>query len=214
VLAACGSSQPSVGARTLLRQAKQVIDSTQSVHFTVSSSGATAGTGTIISAAEGDARRPDGFTGTLTVLQSGFTVKVRILSVNGTFYVQLPFTSQFSPTDPTKYGFGNPATLLDPQRGLSTLLVDATSASLDGRDRLNGEELDEVAVSLPGDRVAALLTSADRSQPVRGRIGIDVSTHQIRRVVLTGPFFDVHQSSTYTLVLDRYGENVSITPPA
>jgi lipoprotein LprG len=38
-------------------------------------------------------------------------------------------------------------------------------------------------------------------------------SHQVRRVVLTGPFFDAHQSSTYTLILDRYGETVQITPP-
>jgi hypothetical protein len=38
-------------------------------------------------------------------------------------------------------------------------------------------------------------------------------SHQVRRVTLTGPFFDAHRSSTYTLILDRYGEIVQITPP-
>src|SRR5207302_9251598 len=103
--------------------------------------------------------------------------------------------------------------LLDPSAWLSSLLPDASSATFDGRDRLNGEELDEVSVSLPGRPVADLLASADSSQAVQGRIGLATPSHQVRRVVLTGPFFDAHKSSTYTLILDRYGETVQITPP-
>ena len=212
-LAACGSSrQYESDPRAVLLEAKRVIDNSPAVHFHLTSSNAQ-GSGTMITGADGDAHRPDGFRGTLTVVQSGFNVTVHIISAGGYFYVQLPFTSSFQPTDPSKYGFGNPATLLDPNLGLSTLLTSATSASMASRDRLNGEELYEVDVSLPGDKVAALLTSADKTQPVSGVIGVDVDTHQIRRVVLTGPFFTAGQKSTFTLVLDKYGENVSITPP-
>jgi hypothetical protein len=213
-LAGCGSQQQNQpDARAQLLQAKHTIDATPSLHFTLTSSGAQ-GTGTVIRSGEGDALRPDGFTGSLVVMQSGFTVRVGIVSLHGVFSVKLPFATQFVPTNPSAYGFGDPATLLDPDKGLSSLLVEATSAAMAGRDRLRGEELDEVDVTLPGDRVAALLTSADKSQPVTGRIGIATGTHQIRRVVLTGPFFDAHHDSTYTLVLDNYGENVTITPPA
>ncbi len=139
---------------------------------------------------------------------------VRIVSTGGQFLVELPFTAHYEKANPSDYGFGDPAVLLDPNKGLSSLLVQALSAHTADRDRLNGEELDEVDVSLPGDRAAALLTSADKSKPVSGRIGIAVSDHQVRRVVLTGPFFDASRDSTFTLVLDRYGENVAITPPA
>jgi len=111
------------------------------------------------------------------VLQSGFGVTIHILSTGGRFMVELPFTTRYEATDPSKYGFGDPATLLDPDKGLSSLLVNTLSAASDGRDRFNGEELDEVAVSLPGDRVAALLTSADKSKPVKGRVGIDTANH-------------------------------------
>lgn len=213
-LAGCGSGrQYESNARSVLLEAKRVIDNAPAVHFHLTSSNAQ-GTGTLITGADGDAHRPDGFRGTLTVVQSGFNVTVHIISAQGYFYVQLPFTSSYEPTDPAKYGFGNPATLLDANLGLSTLLTSASTATMGDRDRLNGEELYEVKVTLPGDRVAALLTSADKSQPVDGVIGVDVDTHQIRRVVLTGPFFDKAQKSTFTLVLDKYGENVSITPPA
>lgn len=213
-LGGCGSSrQYETDARSVLLEAKRVIDNSPAVHFHLTSSNAQ-GTGTLITGADGDAHRPDGFRGTLTVVQSGFNVTVHIISAGGYFYVQLPFSSGYEPTEPSKYGFGDPATLLDPNLGLSTLLTSASSASMADRDRLNGEELYEIDVTLPGDKVASLLTSADRSQPVQGVIGVDVDNHQIRRVVLTGPFFDKSQKSTFTLLLDKYGENVAITPPA
>jgi lipoprotein LprG len=209
----CGGRQYEGDAHAILLESKRVLDNSPAVHFALNSADAQ-GTGTLITGANGDAHRPDGFRGTLTVVQSGFNVKVNIISAQGYFYVQLPFTSTYESTDPSKYGFGNPATLLDPNQGLSTLVTSALSAKLGDRDRYNGEELYEVDVTLPGDRVAALLTSADKTQTVTGRIGVNVDTHQIRRVVLTGPFFDKTKKSTYTLVLDKYGENVSITPPA
>lgn len=216
--AACGSggSQPSSGAdpHTLLTQAKAAVDAASAVHFTIASQNApSSGSGTYITSGDGDAQRPDSVTGTLEVVVSGLPVKLGIVSTGGTFYVRLPFTTGYQATNPAAYGFGDPGKLLDPTAGLSSLLTDATSASLDGTDRLNGEELEEVKVTLPGKPVAALLTSADPSQAVQGRIGLVPSSHQVRRVVLTGPFFDAHQSSTFTLILDRYGETVQITPP-
>jgi lipoprotein LprG len=214
--AACGSSQPTGGtdANTLLRQGKAAVDAATAVHFTLSSEDApSSGSGTFITSGEGDARRPDAVTGTLQVVFNGLPLKLGMVSTGGTFYVLLPFSTTYQATNPSTYGFGDPGKLLDPSAGLSSLLTDASAASLDGSDRLNGEELDEVKVTLPGGPVAALLTSADASQQVQGRIGIVPSSHQVRRVVLTGPFFDAHRSSTYTVILDRYGETVQITPP-
>ena len=208
----CGST-PAADPHALLQQAKRIIDATPSLHFVITSMGAS-GSGTLITGGEGDALRPESFSGTLNVVRSGFSVRVRIVSTGGQFLVELPFTTHYEKANPSDYGFGDPAILLDPNKGLSSLLVTPLSEQTAARDRLNGEELDEVDVTLPGDRVAALLTSADKSKPVRGRIGIDASNHQIRRVVLTGPFFDASTDSTFTLVLDRYGENVTITPPA
>lgn len=216
--AACGSGggQPSTGpdAHTLLTQAKAAVDAASAVHFTISSQNASSSaSGTYVTSGDGDAERPDSMTGTLEVVVNGLPVKLGIVSTGGTFYVRLPFTTGYQVTNPSAYGFGDPGKLLDPTAGLSSLLTDASSASLDGTDRLNGEELREVKVTLPGKPIAALLTSADSSQDVQGRIGMVPSSHQVRRVVLTGPFFDPHKSSTFTLILDRYGETVQITPP-
>jgi len=211
-IAACGGS--SADPTQLLRDAKKSIDSAPSVHFTLTSANVT-GAGPLITGGQGDAHRPNGFAGSLSVVASGFTVTVDVVSVGGVFYARSPLGSGgFDKTDPAIYGFGDPGQLLDPNRGLSSLLAAcAGPANTDG-DRLNGEQLDEVSCSIPGTLVAALLTSADPTQAVRATVGVASSTHELRRVVLVGPFFDKAHPSTFTVVLDKYGENVSITAPA
>lgn len=212
LVAGCGSSGAKVDARAELTRAKQVVDRTPSLHFHLTSSNVV-GSGPLLTGGDGDAKRPDGFTGILHVTLNGFGADVDVVSVGGTLHAKLPFSGGYQVTDPKTYGFGDPAVLLDPNRGLSSLLPTAQQPSDAGLDRLNGEELQEITAALPGDRVAALLTSADPSRDVTARIGISTATHQVRRVILTGPFFDKQQQSTFTVVLDRYGENVTVTAP-
>jgi lipoprotein LprG len=211
VLSSCGTPPPDPAQ--LLRDAKQSVDSAPSLHFTLTSANV-AGTGTLLSGGTGVAKRPDGFTGNLTVVVSGFTVSVDVVSIGGVFYARTPLGSGFDKTDPAQYGFGDPGKFLDPNNGLSSLLSVCASPSNRDGDRLNGQQLDEVTCALPGARVAALLTSADPSQPVQATVGVDSTTHQLRRVVMVGPFFDKAHPSTFTVVLDNYGQNVTITPPA
>lgn len=211
VLAGCGTAP--VDPSQVLRDAKHSIDSASAVHFTLTSQDVR-GAGPLITGGEGDARRPDSFTGSLSVVAGGFTLRVNVVSTGGVFYAQTPLGSGYDKTDPSTYGFGDPAQLLNPDHGLSSLLTACTGAANRDADRLNGEQLDEVGCSIPGALVAALLTSADASQPVQATIGADVTTHQLRRVALVGPFFDKAHVSTFTVVLDKYGENVTITPPA
>jgi lipoprotein LprG len=211
LLAGCGSA--SVDPAQLLRDAKTSVDSAHAMHFTLTSANVT-GAGPLITGGEGDAVRPDSFAGSLGVVAAGFTVTVDVVSTGGVFYAQSPLATGFVKTDPSAYGFGDPAQLLDPDHGLSSLLSQCTGATVRDSDRLNGELLDEVSCSMPGALVAKLLTSADASKPVQATIGVDDSTHQLRRVAMVGPFFDKAHASTFTVVLDKFGENVSITPPA
>lgn len=212
-LSACGSSRVyETDARTVLREAKAVVDSSPAIHFTLQSRN-TGGASTYITGGEGDAVRPDRISGSLDVVVSGLPLHIGIASAAGTFYVKLPFTTHFVTADPAKYGFADPAKLFDPSTGLTTVLGAAKHAAMTDRDRLGGEELYEIDVTLPGDLVKQLLASADPSKDVTGRVGVDVDNHQVRRVVLTGPFFSVTQQSTYTVTLDRYGESVQVTVP-
>jgi hypothetical protein len=214
-LSACGgSSTPSINATTLLKTAKGVLDATSSFHFVLSSADVT-GSGAELTGASGDMKRPDSMAGTLQVSIYGLALSVPVVSVGGVFSVKLPTGGGFTAANPVDYGFADPATLIDPNTGLSSLLLKCQSPQVESDDRYNGEALHEIGCSLPGKAVAAVLTSADPSKSVAATFGIDTSTNQLRRVVLTGPFVSASNSDTsYTLVLTNYGENVTVTPPA
>lgn len=217
-LAGCGGSSRTYESdpRQILAEAKQVVDGSNALHFKFTSDNVSSSSGIAIKGGDGDAVRPNGFAGSFDITRSGFALSLKVVSVGGAFYVQLPFTSGYQQTDPGAYGFSDPGKLIDPNSGLSSLLAPnvVISAALNDRDRLQGEELYEVAVKLPGQNVKDLLTSADPSKQVDGVMGINVDNHQVRRVVLTGPFFQQGQNSTFTLLLTSYGESVSVTPPA
>lgn len=212
VITGCGST-PQQDPHTLLTDAQQVLNTTDSVHFAITSENVPS-TGTALTGADGDAKKPDSFSGTLKVSLNGFAADVKIVSVAGNFFVRTPFSTTFETAHPSDYGFGDPAQLLNTDHGVVTLLSLATGVQSAGQSRYQGEELDKVTANVPGDRVAALLTSADPSQPVSATFEINATSHQLRRVTVTGPFIVAIQMSTYTVVLDQYGETVKITPPS
>ena len=63
----CGCGIAAVDPNQLLRDGKQSIDGASAVHFTLTSQGVS-GNGTMITGGQGDARRPDSFTGSLSVV--------------------------------------------------------------------------------------------------------------------------------------------------
>ena len=214
VLAGCSGSGGGAGqsASDLLAKAKKTLDATQSLHFALSSSGAPA-TGTALTGGDGDIARPSSFQGTLKVLAAGATVDLKVVSVAGKVYAQLPFTTTYSVVDPKAFGFGDPGALLDPQTGISQLLKAATGAKLGSEKRVGGEAVREVSAQLPGALVQRILTSQDPTKPVAATFAVATANGQLRRAVLTGPFFSATQNATFTVELSKFGAHVTITPP-
>jgi hypothetical protein len=212
VLAGCGGGSETESAGDLLVRAKGALDEAETLHFTLDSEGAPE-TGTELVGGAGDVARPASFTGTLKVLALGSTLDLDVVSIDGTVWAQLPFTSSFSEIDPAQFGFGDPGALLDPEAGISQLLGKATSATLGKERRVDGEVVREVTAELPGDLVEQILTSEDPSQPVQARFSIATESGELRRAELTGPFFTAGDNATYTLQLSDFGADVEITAP-
>jgi hypothetical protein len=214
--AACGpgSTAPSgESAATFLQRAKSTFDRTSAFHIELTSSNAS-GNGIVLERATGDAARPDKFSGTLTVEEASLPLQIPVVSVGGKFYVKGPFSGAYVATSPSQYGFGDPGQLLSPTSGISTLLPATQDPALGQSTRLNGEQLQQVTGTLPGEKVKQLLLDADPSRPVAVVYSIDPSTYQLREVDLTGPIFQAGSDSTFHLVLTSYGEAVTITPPS
>ena len=160
---ACGGSSapPKVDADALLRQAKATVDAARSAHFTLTSQGVS-GSGTNITGGEGDLARPDQLQGTFTVTLA----RVRRQRQGGVQGRGLrrpaPFQSHYTRTNPSAFGLTDPAQLLDPDHGLSSLLDRGHRRQGDGQERVAGELLDEVTSTVPGSAIPVLA----RRQPV------------------------------------------------
>ena len=211
-LAACSGEEPEESAADLLQRAKATLDEAESAHFVLTSENAPT-SGTLLVGGEGDIARPSSFEGTLKVLAMGSTVDLEVVSVDGTVYAQLPFTSGFSEVDPAQFGFGDPGALLDPDTGISQLLADADDAELGDERRVDGEVVREVTAEIPGELVEQILTSEDPSTPVQARFSIASESGELRRAELTGPFFSADEEATYTVELSDFGADVEITAP-
>ncbi|MGY1836221.1 LppX_LprAFG lipoprotein [Blastococcus sp. SYSU DS0510] len=211
-LAACGSDEPAESAADLLDRAKRTLDEAESAHFVLDSEGAPA-SGTVLVGGEGDIARPASFDGTLQVRALGSSLDLQVVSVDGTVYAQLPFTSGFSVIDPAQFGIGDPGALLDPETGISQLLAEADSAELGEERRVDGVVVREVTAELPGDLVQDVLTSQDPSQPVQARFSVATESGELRRAELTGPFFEAGTDATYLLELSDFGADVEISAP-
>ena len=199
-------------AANLLAHAKHTLDEAESVHFVLDSEGAP-DTGTALVGGEGDIARPAAFDGTLKVLAMGSTLDLAVVSVDGTVYAQLPFTSGFSVVDPAQFGFGDPGALIDPGTGISQLLAEAESAELGEERRVDGEVVREVTADLPGELVEQLLASEDPARAVRARFSIAEESGELLRAELTGPFFAAEDDGTYIVELSDFGADVEITAP-
>lgn len=214
LLAACtaGEADEADDPGAALAEAKAALDAATSVHVVVTSEGVPPGV-TGLRGGEGTAARPASFAGDLEVSVSGALVTVGVISVDGTVYAKTPFGPEYAPTDPAQFGLTDPADLLDPDTGVSSLLPAATDARFGAEARVDGEVVREVSAQIPGDVVETVLTSADPSVPVDAVFRLAGDTGELRGAELTGPFFDADTNSTYTIVLDGYGEPVDITAP-
>jgi hypothetical protein len=208
-----GSDAGQAGPTAQLTAARTALDGTKSLHFTLTSADVPAG-GTRLMAGEGLVARPNAFQGKLAVQLNDNKVTIDLVSVGGKVYAKLPFSDAFQVTDPASFGLSDPANLIDATTGISRMFGELTGVTAKGEQRIGNDVVTEIDGSLPGSLVDDLLTSADPAKPVQAKLFITTSTHQLRRVVLTGPFFEKTQDSTFNLLLDQYGTPVTITAPA
>ncbi len=211
---ACGSSAsspPTFNPQTALQQAKTKADASSSVHFVLTSSNVGSG-GTNITGGAGDLVRPDELQGSFSVTISGFTADVKVVSKGAVFEALLPFAKHYVKTNPASFGLTNPAQLMDPATGLTSLLAHAQNPRATSPERVAGELLDTVTFTVPGTSIP-VLPDANPSKPVTLIAAIDASSHELRQVTLVGPLTSATSNSTFILTLTNYNEQVNITLP-
>ena len=211
-LAACGSSASTVPAATLLAKARSTVNAASAVHFTVTSN-RLPNAGTVLRSGDGDLARPGELRGTFQIAIDSLPTSISIIETSGKFYVKLPFASNYQISDPSKFGFGDPAQLIDPNTGISRLLTQIGNPKVTGHSRVNGEVLETITGTVPGNDVTEFLPDVAPNQPVQLVLGINPRSAQVRQFQATGPFVVATTQSTYVVTLTNYNEAVTITAP-
>ncbi|MEQ7126159.1 LppX_LprAFG lipoprotein [Actinopolymorpha sp. B11F2] len=211
VLVGCAEDPPA-NPRSTLVEAKRQLDTTRTVHFRVTSAGLPEA-GAVLVGGDGVAKRPAAFAGRFRVATGGVALTLQVVSLDGTLYAQIPFTERFAATDPDRLGIADPALMLDPGQGLSSFLTDAKRVRHVGRARSGREVVTQVSARLPAKVVGRLLVVADPRATFETNFFVAEDTGQLRKATFRGPFYGKKSTTTYTVVLDRYGEPATITKP-
>lgn len=195
-----------------LAAAKGVLDSAKSVHLTLTSADLPKGATAVVSG-DGWGTHPPAFKGTFKVLFAGVPADTEITSVGGEVWAKLPLVPGTNKIDPATFGLPDPADFLSPDKGITSLLPATKNPAKGAPIRLGSEVLTRITGQVPGSAVVDLLGIGDRNGTFDVTYAL-TDANQLRQVILTGPFFGAGSTATYTLLLDRYNEPVTISKPA
>jgi lipoprotein LprG len=211
-LAACsGSDEPDRTPEDVLGAARKHLDATEGVHLVLSTEALPEEVEGVLRA-DGVGTHAPGFEGTLTVVAGGIPVDVEVVAVNDVVHAQLPFSTEFVEIDPADYQAPDPAVLMDPDAGLSSLLTEVTGVTEEDKVRDGDEVLTAYAGTVPGEAVADVIPSASRTSDFDARFTVS-DQDVLGRAELTGPFYPDAGDVTYTITFDEYGTAREITAP-
>ena len=186
-----GGAAAGAGAEDLLAKAKATLDAASSVHFSLTGSDLPDG-GTRHHRRRGRggaARRPS-----RAPSRCGSPAPPRTWTwsrVDGTFYAKLPFTAGFADGRPGDARLRRPGRAARPAgRAVRRCSPPAARPAWPGRPGSTARCCTEVTVTLPGQRGGG--PAHQRGPDARrspARVGV-AANGEVRRVVLTGPFFD------------------------
>ena len=214
-LGACGGSSSTAAGSSpseVLAKAARTLDSTSGVHISLSTDNLPDGVQGIKSAT-GTGTHAPAFDGTITVVLSGQDFDVPVIAVDGKVYAQIPLTPGWQDVDPGDYGAPDPAGLMSPGTGFSSLLT-ATTGLKAGDSVRGGQDNKEVLTSytgnVPGTAVQSVIPGASGSFDAAYTV---TSGGELRQATLTGTFYPGSDPMTYTIGFDDYGTDKDITAP-
>lgn len=213
VLSGCTSDarENSDSPEEVLAAAKTTLDETSGVRVSLSTEKLPPTVDGILEA-EGVGTHDPAFEGDLKVASGGVTADVPVIAAQGKVFAKLPFTTRYVEVDPAAYAAPDPAGLMEPEGGLSSLLTAAEDVE-EGRQVRSGEDvLASYKGTVPGDAVASVIPSASADQAFEATFTVD-EEDRLREAVLTGPFYPEADDVTYTITFEEYDTSADITLP-
>lgn len=219
-LASCSGDATSAGPgkddptpEEVMAQAKAALDETSGVELSLSTEDDRTD-GDFLKSAQGVITDAPAFQGTAGGRFLGFNAEdVEVRSVDGDFYIMAPVIG-WDTYEPAELCAPDPALLLDPETGVSNVLIAATG--LEVGDQRRAEDDNSVIVTpytaaVPGKAVTSILPCAP-GESFEATFTID-EEGRLRAADLTGKFFSGGGDITYTITISAYGVTQEITAP-
>jgi lipoprotein LprG len=193
-----------------LATAKKSFDKADYIEFTLTASSLPDGLQGLLSA-EGTGTHDPAFTGEVKVQTRVTDLTAPLVAVDSTVYAKFPFVG-WNKIDPSDYGAPDPANLMDPDIGVSSLFP-ATQHPKAGDSQRDGDEvLTTIDGTLPASAVKRVFpSSGDADFTVSYTLTSDDSIDSAK---ITGPFYDGSDDVTYTISFDLDADKVDIQAPA
>ena len=207
-------NQSSDEAVALLTDAKKTIDDAASVHIVLAGRDLPDNAQTLASG-DGVATHAPAFKGKLTVRAAGSPIDADVVAVGSKVYAKLPFTPSYIELPPSQLaglGAPDPAILLDPAKGLTSVLPTVKDPKVKGETREGSKVLTEITGTIQGKSLQGIFPKAPADQDFPSTFKIDKNAKQLVAATITGPFY-AGATSSYDITLDKYGEKVEITKP-
>lgn len=149
-------------------------------------------------------------TATINMGQDNPPAEAKIVYVDEHLYSDVAEPGKF-----TDYGNGssiyNPTVLLDPGKGLSTLLTNLKDPKVEGTENVDGVDTTKVSAQSSTKDILVLAGSKmapEKSTPLPVTLWIDNATHRIIKAELTAA-----ENATVTLNLSDFNKQVTATKP-
>jgi lipoprotein LprG len=194
-----------------LAGAKAKLDQANGVHLVLATDRLPRGVSGLLGA-DGVGTHAPAFKGDIKVAVGGITADVKVIATAGSVYAVPPLATKYVEVDPRDYGAPDPAALMAPQGGLSSLLTEAKDPTEGKQERDGNQVLSTYSATVPGKTVASIIPSADAAQDFDATFRLDGDA-RLHEAVLTGPFYPKGGDVTYTITFDDYGAAPKITAP-
>ena len=210
--ACSGAEQSDLTPAQALAKAKRQLDSTSGIQLELSTPQLPSSVTGLV-AATGVGTSAPAFDGDIRVSVAGVGASVPIISLDGTTYATLPFTTEFVEVDPAEFGAPDPAQLFGPENGLSALLTQAQKPTAGESVREGSLVFTRYAATLPGSVLQSIVPVAPAGVDFDATFTLD-QDQRLTKATLTGPFYgEGTDSLTYTITINEYGLTPNITAP-
>ncbi|WP_286691069.1 MULTISPECIES: LppX_LprAFG lipoprotein [unclassified Aeromicrobium] len=207
-----GGSTDTAAVQKRLDAAKRTIDDAETVDVSLTTSSVPDGVSGLLSAT-GKGNHSPAFEGDVKVSSGGATLTAKVIAVDGTVYANTGITPGYLTIDPASLKAPDPAGLLDPDSGLTSILASTEDLKTGDQSRDGRDVLTSVTGTLPGSVVADIIPSASRQGTFTVTYRL-TDEDELRDAKMTGPFYGEGSKVTYTVKLATSDEPVTITAPA